>query len=972
MQFVLDPYACAMYIVSYISKSQRGMSNLMHAAVKEAKSGNMDIKRQVRHVGNVFSNSVEVSAQEAVYLVLQMPLTRSTRDVVFLNTSLAGKRVNLLKSKESLEALPAESTDVIADNLINRYSKRPKCIEHYCLADYAAELDIKYPKDRSSERYDEEVNDDDIAESEVEKFEDDQTIMKLKSVITIKRRKSKKVIRYVRFSKKDDKENHYREKLLLFHPWRNEQSDLLGDYDTFEAHNLQLKKFIDFKVQQYEHHVEELEQARELAEKDYNAYDDVAPGAQEQESEALQEEPVESEEFLFFNPDKVAGPREYDIGIELGSGHVSAATIEQTENILSDEDYLSLLRSLNQKQRQFYNHVIHWMKTKDEPIYAFLTGGAGVGKSVVIRCLYQTLYRMLNLKEGEDPDDKRILLCAFTGKAAYNINGSTISSAFMEKFKQSNQTLGCDQLNTFRSKYRSLSVVIIDEISMVSNNKLSFIDQRLQQLTGRRIPFGGISIIAVGDLFQLKPVADTWIFQDLSRDASALSPNLWKEHFKMFELTEIMRQKDDFEFAQMLNRLRIHKLTEQDQKAIADCTVKPDSESYPKTAPHIFAENTFMHSFNDKMMMSFNAPKVSIECHDSVVGDNISAIKREQILNRVRSLDVSNTMGLQLSVTIVLGMLYDLTINLDTEDGLNNGSPCIAKFIEYKQSETSRPSIIWVRFEDDKCGKNRRNKYKKKGFYHDAIDQTWTPIFDVERTFFSLRNNIKRIQFPLQTSAGKTVYRAQGTTVNELVIDLSQRKTRKIPHLHYVALSRVRSMKNLYIVNFNEKALMVDENVVQEMQRLGESRLQLCYVPLCELQLHNRFTIIFNNCRSLHKHFEDISVDPNVRSGDVVAVAESRLHGTDSSRQYLIDGFHLLRNDQKQNKPGVRPPHGLAVYIKDDIIINQCFPYNTADIEFTFLDVRKHSKDKQIVVLYKSPSCSFRSFETVVTRELSK
>lgn len=65
IQFVLDPYACAMYIVSYISKSQRGMSNLLHAAAKEARNGNYNIKEQVRHIGNVFSNSVEVSAQEA-------------------------------------------------------------------------------------------------------------------------------------------------------------------------------------------------------------------------------------------------------------------------------------------------------------------------------------------------------------------------------------------------------------------------------------------------------------------------------------------------------------------------------------------------------------------------------------------------------------------------------------------------------------------------------------------------------------------------------------------------------------------------------------------------------------------------------------------------------------------------------------------------------------------------------------------
>ena len=47
------------------------------------------------------------------------------------------------------------------------------------------------------------------------------------------------------------------------------------------------------------------------------------------------------------------------------------------------------------------------------PIYAFLTGGAGFGKSVVIRALYQSLYRILNLRDGENPDDIRILLCAY-------------------------------------------------------------------------------------------------------------------------------------------------------------------------------------------------------------------------------------------------------------------------------------------------------------------------------------------------------------------------------------------------------------------------------------------------------------------------------------------------------------------------------------------------------------------------------
>ena len=78
IQFVLDPYACATYILSYITKGQRGMSKLQGKASEEAKSGNKDVTNKIRHIGNKFLNAVEISAQEAVYLVLQMPLRRSS------------------------------------------------------------------------------------------------------------------------------------------------------------------------------------------------------------------------------------------------------------------------------------------------------------------------------------------------------------------------------------------------------------------------------------------------------------------------------------------------------------------------------------------------------------------------------------------------------------------------------------------------------------------------------------------------------------------------------------------------------------------------------------------------------------------------------------------------------------------------------------------------------------------------------
>ena len=95
IQIVLEPYGCASYIVVYINKSQRGMSTQLEAAAKEARRGNLDLKKQVRHIGNVFSNCVEVSAQEAVYLDLQVPLTKCTRDIVFINTSYQKKNISV-------------------------------------------------------------------------------------------------------------------------------------------------------------------------------------------------------------------------------------------------------------------------------------------------------------------------------------------------------------------------------------------------------------------------------------------------------------------------------------------------------------------------------------------------------------------------------------------------------------------------------------------------------------------------------------------------------------------------------------------------------------------------------------------------------------------------------------------------------------------------------------------------------------
>ena len=467
--------------------------------------------------------------------------------------------------------------------------------------------------------------------------------------------------------------------------------------------------------------------------------------------------------------------RHYDIGIEMQST-CSVPRVETTGIMLPDEEYLSLLKSLNLRQREFFNHIIHCIKCRDVPFYAFLSGGAGVGKSVVIRALYQSLYRILNLREGENPDDTRVLLCAYMGTAAFNIGGNTICSAFHKKMYQTNQIMSADELNTFRIKYRHLKVVIIDEISMVGKRTFDFIDTRLQQLTGIRAPFGGLSVIAVGDLYQLKPVGDRLVFLDLDEDAKGLAPNSWKDHFKMYELVDIMRQKDDLKFAQLLNRLRLNEMTEEDKNDLRKRVVDRNSGEYPRDAVHLFAEKAGMYKHNENIMNGIDGEKVDIPCHDTVASANISPKKARELISQLPD-DASITANMEKVLTVKVGMKYNISVNVNVEDGLANGARGKVKFIEYKIEGSNHPSIIWMKFDDPRIGKATREKYFQRGFYNSNIQRDWNPIFEVERTFLYKYKMYQRIQFPLRPAAAKTIHKGQGITEDKAVVDLTPAKS---------------------------------------------------------------------------------------------------------------------------------------------------------------------------------------------------
>lgn len=96
------------------------MSELMRRACEDARKGGSDIRNQVREIGNKFTKHVEISAQEAAYITLQLPMKRSSRSFLFLNTSPPDDRLFIVKDKEQIKRLPYDSEEIQCENVISR------------------------------------------------------------------------------------------------------------------------------------------------------------------------------------------------------------------------------------------------------------------------------------------------------------------------------------------------------------------------------------------------------------------------------------------------------------------------------------------------------------------------------------------------------------------------------------------------------------------------------------------------------------------------------------------------------------------------------------------------------------------------------------------------------------------------------------------------------------------------------------
>ena len=201
------------------------MGELLKQVSKESCAD--DIQSQLRQLGSVFLDHREVSAQEAVYRILSLPLKQLSRKVLFINTDFKKDRVGIFKKAEVLAALDDGDENISQTSLIDRYAARPPMLEDMCLAEFVANYSTSYNlKDEPSDVLPaDDINDNGTS----------QRIKLNNGLGHIYKRKQESVIRFHKFNLTREPEKVYHSKLMLYLPWRDELQDVLGEYTAHKV-----------------------------------------------------------------------------------------------------------------------------------------------------------------------------------------------------------------------------------------------------------------------------------------------------------------------------------------------------------------------------------------------------------------------------------------------------------------------------------------------------------------------------------------------------------------------------------------------------------------------------------------------------------------------------------------------------------------------------------------------------------------
>ena len=178
---------------------------------------------------------------------------------------------------------------------------------------------------------------------------------------------------------------------------------------------------------------------------------------------------------------------------------------KQLTSVCDINEFRLSIASLNNQQRRLFDDFTERCASSDlneRPIYLFLSGNAGTGKSFLVKLLIEAI-KLIKIKAGDDLQKPPVIVMAPTANAAFIVGGKTIDSVFNFLPTDSNRYTEASpgKMSMMKFQFEDVFAVFCDEISMVGSKKLLKINFRLQDLADgikKQEYMGGKTFIASG------------------------------------------------------------------------------------------------------------------------------------------------------------------------------------------------------------------------------------------------------------------------------------------------------------------------------------------------------------------------------------------------------------------------------------------------------------------------------------------
>ncbi len=396
----------------------------------------------------------------------------------------------------------------------------------------------------------------------------------------------------------------------------------------------------------------------------------------------------------------------------------------------------------------------------------FLTGAAGAGKTYLLN-------KYINyLKENYVV----VAVTASTGIAATHLQGVTLHSWSGIGIKDNLTQKDLEKLFTtsrIKSNYKKTKVLIIDEISMLHKHQLDMVDTIARYILNCDTAFGGMQVVLCGDFFQLPPVSSGFSMEEIP---FAFEGTAWKDgNFQVCYLQEQHRQDND-PLLTVLNDIRSGTAGEH-TKVPLRTRYKKEPQGATK-ATRLYSRNINVDFINDQELTKLQGQEKIFK----MATDGFSIL--------VEGLKKSCLALEQLTLKVGAEVMF---IKNDTLGRYVNGTRSVVVGFEQSQGwpivKTYDNGIIIAAPEEW--------KYEDNGV---------------------VRATIKQV--PLRLAWAITIHKSQGMTLDAAEIDLGDAFE---PGMGYVALSRVRSLSGLKLMNLNEMALTVHPKILKQDKLFKDS-----------------------------------------------------------------------------------------------------------------------------------------------------